>query len=120
MERTRKETMVMRDELSKYEYAVWWSEEDLEYVGTCIEFPSLSWLDKNRVKALNGIVHLVEEVVQDMERTGESIPEPLSARKYSGKFQLRMSPQMHARLVREAAEHGLSLNSFANQRLAAR
>ena len=111
--------MVIRDELRKYEYTVWWSEEDQEFVGTCTEFPSLSWLDKSRTKALNGIVRLVEEIVQDMEATGERIPEPLSVRKYSGKFQLRTSPQMHARLVREAAEHGLSLNSFANQKLAA-
>ena len=109
----------MSDELSKYEYAIWWSEEDEEFVGTCMEFPSLSWLDKSRTKALNGIVRLVGEIVRDLEATGEHIPEPLSVRKYSGKFQLRTSPQMHARLVRGAAEHGLSLNSFVNQKLAA-
>lgn len=110
----------MSDAPNNYEYTVWWSEEDQEFVGTCIEFPSLSWLDKSRTKALSGIVRLVQDVVQDMKATGERIPEPLSVRKYSGKFQLRTSPQMHARLVREAAEHGLSLNSFANQKLAAR
>jgi hypothetical protein len=28
----------------KYTYRVTWSEYDAEYVGLCIEFPSLSWL----------------------------------------------------------------------------
>jgi predicted HicB family RNase H-like nuclease len=110
--------MVMGNELNRYEYSVWWSDEDQEFVGTCLEFPSLSWLDESRAKALAGIVRLVQDVVKDMKQSGEPIPEPLSVRKYSGKFQLRTSPQLHARLVREAAEHGLSLNSFANQKLA--
>ena len=107
------------DAVSKYEYSVWWSEEDQEYVGTCVEFPSLSWLAEDRTSALDGIVQLVDEVVNDMLTAGEQIPEPLSARKYSGKFQLRTSPQIHARLAREAAEQGLSLNSLANLKLAA-
>lgn len=108
------------NESSKYEYSVWWSEEDGEFVGTCLEFPSLSWLDESHAKALGGIVHLVQGVVQDMEQSGEPIPEPLSVRRYSGKFQLRTSPQLHARLAREAAEHGISLNSLANQKLSDR
>ncbi|MHB8334190.1 MAG: type II toxin-antitoxin system HicB family antitoxin [Acidimicrobiales bacterium] len=110
----------MREELNKYEYVVTWSDEDQEFIGTCLEFPSLSWLDASRTRAFNGIVSLVEAVVADMEETGEKIPDPLSVRQYSGKFQLRTSPHLHAQLVREAAEHGLSLNSFANQKLAAR
>lgn len=105
---------------SKYEYSVWWSDEDQEYVGTCLEFPSLSWLDEDRSKALDGIVRVVDSVLKDMLQAGETVPEPLSVRRYSGNFMLRTSPQLHARLVREAAEHGLSLNAFANEKLAAR
>lgn len=108
----------MPRESRKYEYSVWWSDEDQEFVGTCLEFPSLSWLDGSRLEALTGIVRVVESVVADMTQTGEVIPEPLSVRKYSGKFQLRTSPQLHAQLAREAAEHGISLNALANQKLA--
>jgi predicted RNase H-like HicB family nuclease len=104
---------------SKYEYSVWWSSEEQEYVGTCLEFPSLSWLDSSPAKALDGVVRVIDSALKDMVQTGEPIPEPLSVKRYSGNFQLRTSPQLHARLVREAAEHGLSLNSFANQKLAA-
>ena len=107
-----------RSEPAKYEYAVWWSEEDGEYVATCIEFPSLSWLDEDREAALRGIVALVSGVVEDLAQGGEPIPEPLSVRSYSGKFQLRTTPQLHAKLVREATEQGVSLNALANMKLA--
>lgn len=43
-------------------YSVKWSEEDQEFVGTCKEFPFLSWLDKDAVKAFEGIVKLTREI----------------------------------------------------------
>jgi predicted RNase H-like HicB family nuclease len=110
--------MDKRDEPGKYEYSVWWSEEDGEFVATCVEFPSLSWLDEDREAALRGIVSIVSEVVEDLASSGEPIPEPLSVRTYSGKFQLRTTPQLHAKLVREATEQGVSLNALANMKLA--
>ena len=36
----------------KYTYRVTWSEEDQEYVGLCLEFPSLSWLAESQEEAL--------------------------------------------------------------------
>jgi predicted HicB family RNase H-like nuclease len=101
-----------------YTYRLSWSDEDDEYVATCVEFPSLSWLDESRDAALDGIVALVTEVVEDMERNQEQIPEPISERKFSGKFLIRMSPSMHGRLIREAAEQHISLNQLALQKLA--
>ncbi|MCG2734418.1 MULTISPECIES: hypothetical protein [Pseudodesulfovibrio] len=59
-----------------YTYRVLWSEEDQEYVGLCAEFPALSWLDEEQAAALEGIVHLIRDVVADMEASGEPIPEP--------------------------------------------
>ena len=110
--------MSERSEPSKYEYSVWWSEEDGEFVATCVEFPSLSWLDEDREAALRGIVSLVRSVVEDLTHEGEPIPDPLSVRNYSGKFQLRTTPQLHAKLVREATKQGVSLNALANLKLA--
>ena len=31
----------------RYTYRITWSEDDHEYAGLCIEFPSLSWLDED-------------------------------------------------------------------------
>lgn len=67
-----------------YTYRVTWSEEDNEYVGQCLEFPSLSWLASTPEDALIGVRQLVAEVVSDLETTGEPVPEPLSTRPFSG------------------------------------
>ncbi len=73
-----------------YTYRITWSEEDGEFVGLCAEFPGLSWLADTREAALNGIVTVVSDVVEDMKETGEKIPEPFSVRRYSGNFTVRI------------------------------
>ncbi len=100
-----------------YAYRVVWSEEDGEYVGLCAEYPSLSHLDKNQSAALRGIVTLVGGVMEDLEESGEPIPQPLSGRRYSGKFQVRIPPQQHRILAMRAAEEGVSLNRYVSARL---
>lgn len=112
--------MIKKVDVSKYDYNVRWSEEDGEHVATCLEFPSLSWLADSQKEALEGMNALVAGVVKDLIKAGEDVPEPVSTRKFSGKFQLRTSPVLHARLVREAMEQGVSLNALANQKLSTR
>ncbi|MFD4404375.1 type II toxin-antitoxin system HicB family antitoxin [Nocardia sp. NPDC058499] len=101
-----------------YAYRVLWSPEDEEFVGLCAEFPSLSWLTPDQDAALKGIRELVREVIKDMAVNDEPVPRPLAERRYSGKFMVRTSPDLHARLAREAAEQKVSLNHLANERLA--
>jgi len=100
-----------------YTYRVMWSEEDMEYVGLCAEFPSLSWLSGTPEAALRGIRKVVAGVVSDMEANDESVPAPLSVRRYSGKFMVRVPPDVHRRLAIEAAESGVSLNRLASAKL---
>lgn len=102
----------------RYTYRVTWSEEDKEYVGLCAEFPSLSWLDDSPESALHGIRQVVADVVSDLETTGEEIPKPIAVRQYSGKFLVRIPPDLHRRLALEAAEAGVSLNRLASSKLA--
>ena len=100
-----------------YTYRVTWSEEDGEYVGLCAEFPSLSWLASEPEVALQGIRQVVADVVADLQANGEPIPEPLAVRKYSGRFMVRIPPDLHRRLALEAAESGVSLNRLAADKL---
>lgn len=58
-------------EQDRYTYHVAWSEEDGEYVGLCLEFPSLSWLANTPEGALQGIRHVVAEVVLDLKKEEE-------------------------------------------------
>ena len=101
----------------RYTYRVTWSEDDNEYVGLCAEFPSLSWLAKKPEEALKGIRKLVEDVVNDMQMEGEAVPEPIACRRYSGKFIVRVPPQVHRKLAIQAAESGVSLNRLASSKL---
>ena len=101
----------------RYTYRVTWSEEDEEYVGLCVEYPSLSWLAPTPQEALEGIRQVVADVVADMEANEERVPEPLALRHYSGKFTVRIPPDLHRRLALEAAESGISLNRLASAKL---
>jgi len=101
----------------RYTYRVTWSEEDGEYVGLCAEFPSLSWLAQVPEETLKGIRQVVAEVVADLEKNGEQVPEPIAIRQYSGKFMVRIPPELHRRLALEAAESGISLNRLASEKL---
>ena len=100
-----------------YTYRVTWSEDDHEYIGLCVEFPSLSWLAGSPEAALRGIRKVVEDVLHDMQSIGENIPEAISARHYSGKFMVRIPPQVHRKLMTEAAEIGISLNRLVSAKL---
>lgn len=100
-----------------YTYRVTWSEEDGEYVGLCAEFRSLSWLAKTYGAALQGIRKVVAEVVDDLQTNNEPVPEPLATKHYTGKFVVRVPPDVHRNLAIQAAESKVSLNRLVSAKL---
>ena len=107
--------MTLRND--RYTYRVTWSPEDGEYIGLCAEFPSLSWLAAGPEAALNGIRKVVAQVVKDLKVNRETVPEPLANRRFSGKFMVRVPPEIHRNLAVEAAEAGVSLNRLVGAKL---
>ena len=101
----------------QYTYRITWSVEDGEHVGLCAEFPSLSWLACTPREALAGIRRVVRESVADMRETGETPPEPIATRPYSGRFLVRVPPETHRALAMQAAEQGVSMNRLVSARL---
>lgn len=101
----------------RYTYRVTWSEDDGEYIGLCAEFPSLSWLARTHEAALKGIRQVVAEVVEDMAQNNETVPQPIANKNYSGKFMVRIPPDIHRKLAIQAAESGVSLNRIASSKL---
>ena len=99
-------------------YRVIWSNEDGELVGLCAEFPSLSHLDETQGAALEGITNLVADIVADMQAADERPPVPITDRGYSGRFQVRITPELHRRLAIRAAEANVSLNRIVSAQLA--
>lgn len=47
-----------------YAYYAHWSKDDGEWVGTCPDFPSLSWLDGKASGALDGIKRLAADIAR--------------------------------------------------------
>lgn len=105
--------------MKNYSYRAIWSSEDQEYVGMCAEFPSLSWLENTPEKALSGIFKLVSDVVKEMTESKEKLPDSLGEKNYSGKFMVRVPPEVHRDLTIKAAEQGVSLNRLISARLSA-
>ncbi len=101
----------------RYTYRVTWSEDDNEYVGLCAEFPSLSWLAKTPETALKGIRKVIADIVADMKTAGETVPEPITGKHYSGKLIVRIPSDVHRKLAIQAAESGISLNRLASSKL---
>lgn len=102
-----------------YTYRVTWSAEDGEHVGLCAEFPSLSWLAATPEASLKGIRKVVAQTVEDLRQSGEEVPEPFSDRRYSGRFMVRVPPEVHRGLATRATEEGVSLNRLVSAKLAA-
>lgn len=102
----------MKYDIDKYSYKVAWSEEDKEFVGLCLEYPSLSALAKTPGIALKEIRFVVKNTVVSLQNEGEQIPEPLSLKKFKGNLTLRVPPEIHRKLASDAAEAGVSINQY--------
>jgi hypothetical protein len=92
-----------------YTYEVVWSEEDAEWVGVCPRFPSLSWLDPDKGKALAGIERLVQAVTADMAAEGgKNAAAAALGRKgglKGGKARAaKLSPARRSEIAKKAAE----------------
>lgn len=101
----------------RYTYRILWSAKDQEFIATVVEFPSLSWIADTRTKALNGLTSVVEQVLTDMLEQGEAIPAPWDERTFSGKFNLRLGPDLHKKVALDAAEHNESMNTYVMKKL---
>ena len=102
-----------------YTYRLSWSASDQEFMATVVEFPSLSWLAATRDSALGGLTSLVEEVLQDLLAEGQEIPAPWDERTFSGKFNLRLGPELHKKVALDAAERNESMNTYVIRKLGA-
>lgn len=72
---------------NKFIFRIARSDEDSEYVATCDQYPSLSWLDINPFDALNELMNLVfdsqwEDQLADMRAEG-SLPSEAALDEYA-------------------------------------
>ena len=106
--------------MNRYTYRAEWSSEHGEYVGRCIELPWLSRWAPTLQEVIADIEQAVDEYLTECEADEREAPAPITERKYSGKFMVRTSPTLHARLAVEAAEQNVSINHWVVQKLSDR
>jgi uncharacterized protein encoded in hypervariable junctions of pilus gene clusters len=71
------------------------------------------------LEALSGIQQVVLQAIDILEEEGKPVPEPYHLRRFSGRFNLRVSPQLHRKLSQQAAFAHQSLNQYVSQALEA-
>lgn len=83
------------------------------------------------IPAFNGIVYAdtldemeeavyqtIEDVIEHRRKNGIPIPKPDRITKYSGKFMLRIEPELHEKLALSAKAKNKSLNQYIRDKIA--
>ena len=106
---TRKQ---IKEQAARYAKFVEWSDEDQCFVGRCPELTLGGVHGSDEAKVYAELCEVVEEWIEILHRDGASLPDPLVAISFSGKFVLRVEPAIHRRLAAKALAAGESLNSY--------
>jgi predicted HicB family RNase H-like nuclease len=112
---TRKQ---IKKQSARYAKFVEWSDEDGCFVGSAPPIIGQCCHGKDETKVYAELCRIVEEWVQILETDGYQLPEPMAAKRFSGKFVLRPEPALHRRLAVKALASGESLNNYCAKKLA--
>ncbi|MGP8198260.1 MAG: toxin-antitoxin system HicB family antitoxin [Limisphaerales bacterium] len=110
-------TSELKAKAARYMKIVEWSDEDGCFVGSAPPLIGQCYHGKDETRVYAQLCRIVEEWVEILETDGRELPEPLAAKKFSGKFVLRVEPALHRRLAAKALAAGESLNSFCAKTL---
>jgi len=103
---------------ARYLKIVEWSDEDKCFVGRCpgLFLGGCDGTDEAKVYA--ELCELVEWHVAEVLAGRKPLPEPTAGREYSGKFVVRVPPELHQKAALKALVRGESLNQFVTEALA--
>ena len=69
-------------------------------------------------KSKTEAIEILADLMENMISNNEKVPVPLSEKKYSGRFAVRVPSMVHQKLALEAAERGVSMNRLVSAKLA--
>ncbi len=97
---------------ARYLKIVEWSDADKCFVGRCpgLFFGGCHGADETKV--YREICKLVEEHVAELLANKERLPAVTAGKTYSGKFVVRIGPELHQKAAIKASARGESLNQF--------
>lgn len=89
-----------------------WSDEDQMYVAVCPELDNLMALADSEEAAVRELKVAIGLVLAEMSSEGEDPPAPNTYGSHSGQFRVRLPRTLHSRLVAQAQQERVSLNSL--------
>lgn len=101
----------------RYLKVVEWSEEDGCYVGTCPGLLHGGIHGDDERKVYDELCDAVEEAIDLLDADGRPLPPATADRHYSGRFVMRVDPELHKLLAIKAAKDGESLNALCEHAL---
>jgi len=93
-----------------------WSDEDQCYIGSAPPLIGRCCHGDDETKVYRDLRQIVEEQMALYAEDGKPLPDP-TAKDFSGKFVLRIDPELHRYLAIRAMQEGESLNTFVVKRL---
>lgn len=103
--------------VNTYSYGVTYSNKDKCHIAVCHELGGMSAHGSTPEKALREVKVATAFALECLIEDGLPLPEALSTKTFSGRFNIRINPDKHRELAREALEKGVSMNSLIANRL---
>lgn len=99
----------------QYLKIVKWSEEDQCYVGYCPGLMLGGVHGDDEVSVYQALCEVVDEWLQIHNEENLPLPPFTADKNYTGKFVLRIPPELHERLTIQAMIEGDSLNNYCKK-----
>jgi len=99
----------------RYLKIVEWSDEDQCYVGSIPGWIGKCCHGDNEEEVYHKLGQILEEWIEIYEEDKIPLPSCITAKKYSGKFQLRIDSDLHKALTIKAMQANESLNNFCGK-----
>ena len=96
-----------------YSKVVEWSDEDNCFIGSAPPLVGRCCHGRTEASVIEQLGVIVEEILAIHKADKTAPPAPTSGKQYSGKFLLRVRPEVHQALILQAAQGRQSLNSLA-------
>lgn len=97
---------------ARYLKVVAWSEEDKCFVGRCPGLFHGGCHGGDEAEVYRQLCQIAEEWVEMIDGDGKPLPPVTAGKSFSGKFVVRVSPDLHQRATLKAMSRGESLNQF--------
>lgn len=102
----------LKSAAARYLKIVEWSDEDECFVGRCPGLFLGGCHGSDETKVYTELCELVEEHVAELLAGRAPLPDATAGKSYSGKFVVRVTPELHQKAALKAQARGESLNQF--------